>query len=276
MQPDFLTLLTNIGLDPVKAGASVVTEQFAISLANEWIETAAQQLADDNMSERPEFIPVTIGGWVKDLHPGDNDITVSEDFRSFINGRTREEINKVTVSKQRLVLIGSLAIFAASALTFGFKEISEIFDLIFGGAAVLLLASASLWLIRAYRNLPGRKEYVRTKGEEQKEEGSGLIQAALSEIRKLYDLWDTEIAKKHSLVEFIHGEASRASQMPILALQAVTPEPGIASPPSPQQKPVNGSGKGGAADMADHDASTEPIALRLPKWDLLPPASRKP
>ena len=129
------------------------------SLANEWIEMAAQQLADGNMSERPESIAVTIHGWERDLHPGDNDTTVSDEFASFINGRTREEINRVTVSKQRRMLIGALTIVAASAVTFGFRAFSQLFDLIFGGAAILLCASALLWLLRAYRE-PARTQGV--------------------------------------------------------------------------------------------------------------------
>ena len=270
-QPDFLTLLTNIGLNPEQTGASTMTEQFALALASDWISSAAQELATSSTRERPESISIEIHGWRYDLNPRDSD-AVTGDFVSFVDRRTHEEINKVTVSRQRTALIGAATLLALSVVALSFKTISQTFDLSFGGAALLLCLGAVLWLLRAHRSLPGRKDYVRSSGEEQKEQGAATIDAALREVRKLYEVWDTEIAKKDSLIEFVRGEASRAAQLPTPVIENLSQESVASNMPRPY-KQVEDTRTEALSESSDPDGLTGSFALRLPNWDLLPPTS---
>src|SRR5216683_1012837 len=66
------------------------------------------------------------------------------------------------------------------------------------------------------------------------------------------------------------SEASHASQLPLLSVEA-TPSASAASGPSrPQQIPKDAATEG-AAERPRLDTSAQSLALRLPSWELLPP-----
>ncbi len=269
-QTDFLTLLANIGLQPRKAGASAATEQFAIALASEWIVDAAQELSASNRGEHPGSVPVNIHGWTRDLHPDDNYDAVAEDYTKFIDRQVREEVNRVTVSRPRAALAVALIVLISSVFALRLRSFPQTFSMTSVALAGLLLLSSSLWLLLANRSLPGRKENVRSRGEDRKEDGIYTVQVALNEVRKLFELWVTEISKEGSLVDFIRSEASHASQLPLLSVEA-TPSASAASGPSrPQQIPKDAATEG-AAERPRLDTSAQSLALRLPSWELLPP-----
>jgi hypothetical protein len=111
---------------------------------------------------------------------------------------------------------------------------------------------------------------VRKQGEAQKEAGLADLREAAREVRKVFQLWEAELAKETSLVEYIREQASQNDPMSAPAIK------GKGFPPVAVEAPRRAALPGGSAN-SDGRRSADPdesFAFELPSWDLLPPPSR--
>lgn len=264
---NFLTLLTDIAIHPDKAEASVVTEQFAIGMAGEWIKQAAGELATASRSEHPGSLEVNIHGWGRKLRPDDKEEILVNEFSNFIDARIRHDVREVNARRSFVrFLVASTIMVVSVGLLLGFRTTSNLYSRILLGIVVLIFVISAASLLRTRSNMPIRKEDVRKTWEARKKDGAESIGGALREVKKLFGLWEAAIAKEASLIEFIQDAAAR--QLSIL------PWEDAPSAPMASGQFAGAGHAEGDAEMPGDDAETDRLALNLPNWELLPPTSR--
>ncbi len=264
---DFLTLLTTIGLTPENAGASITTRQFSIRLANEWIVTAAHNLSIKSRDDNPQSVNVRIGEWSKALSPQGDDNDIIHNFTDFVDRQVHDEVGRLTTIAPRCAFASSLTVLIAILAALSLKWLAVGFLLPVGSVEVVFLVGCFIWLRRAQRLLPVRREERRKEGAARKQAGVANLRKAADEARKLFRLWETELAKERSLVDFIHEQAAQADPLLMPAIQAEGPPPSSAEviPRAGELLPNM------ARNAESQSGGDQSFAFKLPDWDLLPP-----
>ena len=267
---DFLGLLTTIALTPDKAGASVTTRQLAIRLANEWISTAAHKLSIKSHAENPASIDIQIREWRGKLSSHDNLDDAIRSYTRFVDKEVHDEIGRVTINGPVGVFSTILTVLVGSLIALAFRILAVTFELSAGSVMFILLILSFIWLRRAQRVLPQRREEVHDQGEDRKRAGIADLVAAFDEVRKVFHLWRAELAKESSLVNFVHEESARTDPLEMPGIENSEP---VSEPAHPiftetDRLPELSAGAG------DHPGDDQSFAFRLPQWDLLPPARR--
>jgi hypothetical protein len=266
-QADFLALLTTIGITPEKTGASIITRQLAIRLANEWIVTAADELSAKSRRDKPPSIKVRIGQWRGELRPGGSDDQVARSFTDFIDREVRDEVSQVTILRPVRVFVTAWAVLIVSVLALVFRWLPFALLLTVGAITLVLLVGSFIWLGRSIRVLPERRDEVRSQGEARKQTGVADLRRAADEARRAFQLWETELAKESSLVDFIREQASQTDPLSVPAIEARGPASSSAEANRPATELLIDPARNAERQPgADHS-----FAFKLPNWDLLPP-----
>jgi hypothetical protein len=266
---NFLTLLTTIGLTPEKAGASIPTRQLAIRLASEWIATAAHDLSNNSRGNKPRAIKVSIGDWSGELTPEGNDTQAGHSFSTFIDQEVSDEVGRVKITGPVQVFVAMLAITITILVVLAFNLHTYIVLAPTEAIAVALLITSFIRLRRARRVLPKRREAVRLRGEARKKAGLADLREAAGEVRRVFELWETELVKESALVDFIREQASQDDPMSAPAIKADGSSVVPAEAPRRAALPGNS-----ARNYERRSGDDESFAFELPNWDLLPPPSR--
>ncbi len=269
-QADFLTLLTTIGITPEKAGASIVTRQLAIRLANEWIATAAYNLSVKNRRDKLPSIRVGIGQWHGELTADGNAEEVAHSFTNFIDQGVHDEVGQVTIDRPVRAFVTALVVLIVSVLALFLRWLPSVLMLIVSAIALLLLVGSFIWLGRSLRILPEQRDKVRKQGEARKQAGLADLRQAAGEARKAFQLWETELAKEGSLVDFIREQATQTDPLSVPAIEAGAPASvPAATPARAAELPGNL-----AKNAEPQPGADQSFAFKLPNWDLLPPPPR--
>jgi hypothetical protein len=264
---DFLTLLTTIATIPGAAGSSPATQQMAISLSDPWISAAAKELSVQSRRDNPGSVTVAIGEWRGQFTAQGADDELAGEFIAFVDGEVRVKVGQVTARKPASVCALLLAVLAfILGGTLSRWWVPSVTAFIAVGVALLLLMMCLVWLLRARRDLPERRETVRERGETRKEEGLTNLQRAARESRQVFQLWHSELAKEESLLTFIQEQAVWADPLTLMAAESENPPRGPADASGRPSRPETGL----SDDANQSDDQWFPFTL--PNWDLEPPS----
>jgi hypothetical protein len=266
---DFLTMLTSIGINPENLGASITTRQLAMRLANEWIVTAANDLSARSRQEKPQSIKVEIGNWRGELMPGGGEDEAARSFTRLVDREVHDQLGQVNIVRQARTFSASCVLLIVSMLAVTFRWLPFVPVLIFAGCSLAFLGGAFIWLGRSLRVLPDRRETVREDGEARKRAGLADLRAAAGETKRVFQLWEAELAKESSLVDFVREQASQTDPLADPALEG---QDRISGPPGApaDQAELTGS----PARIAERPPGADrSFAFKLPDWDLMPPHS---
>lgn len=266
---DLLTLITNIGTSPEGTDASTATRQFALSLATEWISSAAHLHATACRDEQPSAIRLEIDGWTGQLPlDGRHDHLVAG-FREFVQRQVDRELSTLTAMSPAVAIVASLSIFALSLRSLSPGWPTPEIAMVLTSVAIFLVMASGFWTYRSYLGLPARRAKVRARGERRMAAGEADLRAAAQEIQDAIQLWETLLAHENSLDEVLR-EQSSAAEPPNAAERSLVDEPPLPGPsddPRRRREPR----------PADPGFRDDPrLAVRLRDWDLLPPPDPRP
>ena len=241
-------------------------------LANEWIVTAADDLSARSRRDKPLSIKVEIGNWRGEITSGGSADEAARGFTNFIDREVHDQLGQVNIVRQARTFAASVSLLIVSVLAVTFRWLPVVPLLVIGGCSLLFLGGTFIWLGRSRRVLPARRQAVREDGEARKQAGLASLRQAAGETKRVFQLWEAELAKESSLVDFVREQASQTDPLKAPAIEV---RDRVSDPPeAPGSKAELPGNLARIARIAERPpGADQSFAFKLPDWDLLPPQS---
>lgn len=203
---DFLSLVSNAALHGDRAGVSLGTRRFAVSLARDWVVQGAGRLEARNNGAAPNAVELAMEGWTGVVDQRAREEGLVRDLTAHIAKETEDEVAKVAFAGAPL----GAAIFAGIML---FVALVSALQSGGAGLAVVLLiiaAALGLWSWSKARGLPAKRAEIRRRGEQRTTRAVADLHGGLAELVDLRREWEQAIGQAASFRQFAESLNSTA------------------------------------------------------------------
>jgi hypothetical protein len=202
---DFLTLLSNAALHGDRAGASLGTQRFTLSLARNWVVQGAGRLEAQNIATMPARVELNTEGWTGWVDGTADENQLVKSLSDHIDRETEAEVARVAVSGAAKVagMFGGICLIIALIAALDGGVGTSVFFLIF--AAML-----GGWVFYDVRALPARRAEIRRKGAQRRVAAVVQVRGGIAELVDLRTEWEREIGQAPSFRSYVDGLTASA------------------------------------------------------------------
>jgi hypothetical protein len=197
---DFLGLVTNSAFYPDKMGTSQATQRWSIAMAKPWIIQAIGQLDAANRRLLPTEVDLAIDGWTGKIDATSRERTLVDSLGAHIDAETMKALDAIRFGGGPLVAAVAAGVVAVIGLITGLAGS-------IGGMVFFLLIAFGLggWAAYEGRSLPARRDEVRRKGLQRRENSLAILRGAIAEAVDWRRSWQAELAREAGLTAYLNS-----------------------------------------------------------------------